>query len=313
MKNKDKNTSVIGTVFNVQHFCVDDGPGIRTTVFLKGCPLRCAWCHNPESHRSEREIMLRSDRCILCGMCFNACKNGAHTVSAENGTHFIDRQKCISCGECIEACPAGALEAMGESKTVEEIIKEILSDRVFYETSGGGVTVSGGEPTSQPEFTEALLSECKREGLHTCIESCLWCGGDTVLKLLPLTDIFLVDWKITDDELHRRYTGVSNARITENLGILNENGARAVLRCPLIPSVNMNRSHYDGIISVANRFSCIEKIDLEPYHPMGIGKSEALGKEAAYKNKSFLDAKDAEEVRKHLASAVKVPVTVSGK
>lgn len=305
MKALDNDRSVLGMIFNIQHFCVDDGPGIRTTVFFKGCPLRCSWCHNPESHEARSEVMLRTDRCVMCRACAVACNTDAHTF---DGGHIIDRSKCVGCGECVGACPTGAVELTGRRYTVDEVMAEILTDRVFYETSDGGVTLSGGEPTAQPEFAASLLAACKEKGLTTCIESCGWCDKETLSALIPLTDLFLIDWKLTDDVLHREYTGVSNQKIIENLAILNENGARVVLRCPLIPSVNLTEEHYDGIVSVANRFECIEGIDLEPYHPMGVDKSEALGKKTAYDNRSFLDRGTVEEVRDYIAPRVTVSV-----
>lgn len=309
---KTFNTPVTGRILNIQHFCVDDGPGIRTTVFLKGCPLRCVWCHNPESHMSSDEIMFRADRCVFCGACIRACSNGAHTVT-QGGKHMFDRELCIKCGNCAKVCPVEALETVGVTKTVEEVLSDLLSDRVFYETSNGGVTVSGGESTAQPVFTEALLSACKKEGLHTCIETCGWCRPEVLLTIAPLVDLFLFDWKITDDALHRKYTGVSNALILENLARLCEIGSRVILRCPLIPDINMTEDHLEGIANLANRFACIERIDLEPYHPMGIGKANALGKTANYTNGAFLETERAEEARLHLSDLAPIPVTISGK
>jgi len=189
----------------------------------------------------------------------------------------------------------------------------VLSDRVFYETSNGGVTISGGEPTAQPTFTEAFLSACKKEGLHTCMETCGWCKPEILIALAPLVDLFLLDWKLTDDALHKKYTGVSNDLIVENLARLCDIGARVILRCPLIPDINLTEDHLDGIAALANRFSCIEQIDLEPYHPMGIGKTNALGKTASYTNEEFLASDRAEKARAYILKSVSIPVTVSGK
>ncbi len=303
--------SVTGQVFNVQHFCVDDGPGIRTTVFLKGCPLQCVWCHNPESHKKAKEIMFHSDRCCACGKCVSLCENKAHQITAD-GLHLYDHSRCSLCENCVRRCPTHALETIGQTQTVEEVLSEILSDSIFYRTSGGGVTISGGEPTAQPEFTEALLAACKREGLHTCIETCGWCTADTITRLIPYVDLFLMDWKISDDVRHRLYTGVSNQPILRNLSLLHELGAEVVLRCPLIPDINIEASHFDGVAKLANQYANIQQIDLEPYHPMGLGKAKALGKKSIYGNDRFPDASAMEEARQYIQDLVRIPVRISG-
>ncbi|MBR6740360.1 MAG: glycyl-radical enzyme activating protein [Clostridia bacterium] len=297
-----------GRIVNLQHFCVDDGPGIRTTVFFKGCPLRCRWCHNPESQALSKEIMYFSDRCRLCGSCACVCTHGGHSLTAEG--HLLDRSRCVRCGECVGRCAFGALEGVGRDCSIDEIMEELLSDRVFYETSGGGVTLSGGEPTMQPDFAMGLLSACKAEGLHTCIETCAYCQTETIVALSPLTDLFLVDWKLTDDDLHKSFTGVSNALIVENLEKLCELGSSVILRCPLIPEVNLERGHLDGIAAIANRLKNITAIDLEPYHPMGIGKTVALGKRPSYENPDFLDTVLADDARAYLQDIVNIPVSI---
>ena len=303
--------AITGQVLNIQHFCVDDGPGIRTTVFLKGCPLRCAWCHNPETYHSRRELLYRADRCILCGACVSACPTGAHVI--DEGGHVLDRSVCTVCGACEKACLCGALEIAGKEMHVDEVLADVLSDRVFYETSGGGLTLSGGEPTAQPQFCEALLSAAREAGLSTAMETCGYCSAEVLTRLAPLTDLFLLDWKCTDEALHKQYTGVSNVRIAENLALLDRLGARVHLRCPLIPDVNLAQWHYDGIAEFANRYACIARIELEPYHPMGIGKADALGYPAAYTSTDFLDADAAERARAAIQPLVSVPVSVSGK
>ena len=300
-----------GRILQIQHFCVDDGPGIRTTVFLKGCPLRCVWCHNPESHVMGDEILYRADRCRGCGACATVCPHGAHTLTPA-GEHHYDRAACLRCGRCIEVCRHRALELAGQTVTAAQVLDEILCDRVFYTTSSGGVTLSGGEPTAQIDFTEALLMACRQEGLHTCLETCGWCDETTMLRLIPLTDLFLMDYKISDEADHRTYTGVSNRPILQNLALLCEHHARVILRCPLIPDINLHTAHFDGIADLANRYPNIEQIDLEPYHPMGIGKAAALGKPASYTNGDFLDPVAAEQAQAYIQSRVAIPVRVSG-
>ena len=299
----------VGCIFNVQHFSVDDGPGIRTTVFMKGCPLRCAWCHNPESWRAYREILFYSDRCIMCGACASACPNGAHVLSADS--HIFDRERCAHSCECADACLVGALETVGRDVSVGEVMREILADRAFYNSSGGGVTLSGGEPTAQPRFATVLLAACKAEGLDTAIETCGYASREVLLGLLPYTDVFLFDYKLTDPEKHKRYTGVSNAPILENLDALCGAGARIILRCPMIPEVNIEQSHFDGMVSLAKKYKNIEQIQLEPYHPMGISKSEALGAAVGYDRRDFLDASELDFAVRYVSERVSVPVSVN--
>jgi pyruvate formate lyase activating enzyme len=309
--NATPSLSPIGKIFNIQHFCTDDGPGIRTTVFFKGCPMRCAWCHNPESQSSKEELFLRLDRCRFCGACVQKCPQNAHTLTPA-GEHLFDRDLCIACGACADACAFEALETVIREVTVEDVMRELLSDRVFYKHSGGGVTLSGGEPTAQPQFCEALLKACREEGLSTAMETCGYCSPDLLKTLTPLVDVFLFDWKLTDDTLHKRYTGVSNQRISENLRMLCEAGARVILRCPIIPTVNLDDGHMEGIAALANRYTAIERIDLEPYHPMGIGKCEALGHEVEFDLREFSDREAPERFADALRQRTETPVHLAG-
>lgn len=259
-----------GTIFNVQHFCVNDGPGIRTTVFFKGCPLRCAWCHNPESHKIQRELMYDAERCVGCARCVSVCPKGAHRI--ENGTHIFDRSLCGVCGECVSACLSDALEIAGERRSVDEIMSEVRKDAIFYRNSGGGMTLSGGEPLMQSEFAIALLSLARAEGIHTAVETCAYASEETILSVAKHTDLFLFDWKCTNEALHLKYTGVDNKEIRRNILAVDAMGVKSILRCPIIPGVNDTEEHFKGIGALAARLKNLLRIEIEPYHSLGVHK-----------------------------------------
>ena len=266
-----------GTVFNIQKVSIHDGPGIRTTVFLKGCPLRCLWCHNPEGLSREPEIEYEKTKCILCGACAAVCPNGCHRFTEEDG-HRFDRVNCAECGRCVEACVANSLKFVGEAKTVEEVMKKVLDDRAFYETSGGGMTVSGGEPFYQPEFTLALLEAARAEGIDTAVETSGFTSKETILSSLPYVNRYLFDYKATGSALHKKLTGAPQEPILENLRALSEAGAEIVLRCPIIPGANDTDEHFAAIAALAEELDGITKVDLEPYHALGTGKAGKIGK-----------------------------------
>jgi len=229
-----------GQILHLQRLSTEDGPGIRTTVFFKGCPLQCAWCHNPESISGRMQIQWFAVRCIGCKTCVDACPNGCLTL-LEDGMH-IDRDRCQACGTCAEACPSGAREALGKTVSVDELLAELVKDRAYYEKSGGGVTLSGGEPTFQPDFAEALLRGLKEQGISTALDTCGLTSQQVLARLLPYADLVLFDLKLIDDAQHREFTGHSNERILENLlfvrDYIRENRASTQLwvRTPLIPS-----------------------------------------------------------------------------
>lgn len=264
----------MGLIFDIQKFCVHDGPGIRTTVFFKGCPLRCSWCHNPESNRTEKELLYAAHTCVGCGACAEVCPMQAHTPTP---VHTVDRAVCAVCGKCAEICPTQALSIVGKEMNADEIMREVLRDRSFYEASGGGLTLSGGEVFLQFDFAMELLKSAKEHGLHTCVETCGFTEKDKLLRLAAFTDLFLYDWKCTDFELHKRYTGVGNREILENLRALNGIGASVILRCPIIPNVNDTAEHLDGIAVLAESLACIEAVELEPYHALGTDKAKRIG------------------------------------
>lgn len=273
-----------GLIFNIQKFSVNDGPGIRTTVFLKGCPLRCLWCHNPESNRVQKEIMFTPSKCVNCCACVKNCPNECHKI--DEAGHFYDRTACTGCGACAAECYPGALELVGMQKTVDEVLKEVMKDEIFYKNSGGGMTVSGGEPLAQPAFTTALLKAAKEAGLHTALETCGFASEEVIRRVAQYTDLFLYDYKETDPVRHEQDTGVSNLRILENLRLLASLGANIILRCPIIPGYNDRPDHLRGIAETANVVGAME-IHVEPYHPLGKGKSEALGLSYALGDLSF--------------------------
>lgn len=274
-----------GTIFNIQKFCVNDGPGIRTTVFLKGCPLRCIWCHNPESKKTAPEMFYNAQKCVKCGRCAKACDKVCHEFSDD--VHLYDREKCAVCGKCAEVCPTEALETAGYEISVEDALRDVLKDKVFYDNSGGGMTVSGGEPMLQFDFTLSLMKSAKEAGLHTCMETCGYAPEERYREIAPYVDIFLFDYKITDPEKHRECTGVTNELILSNLRMLDGAGSKIILRCPIIPTVNDTEEHLSAIANLANSLSNVLEINIEPYHPLGSGKSEMLGREYALQGLGF--------------------------
>lgn len=268
------NTETILSVAQIQRFCMHDGPGIRTTVFLKGCPLRCEWCHNPEMQSAKNELMFYRNKCILCGLC-ESCP---HKVHIFYDGHKIQREKCVTCGLCAERCPTKALEICGENLKIEQIVSVLERDRAFY-GDNGGVTISGGEPFSQGEAIAELLKVCKKIGLSTAVETCGYAAFSTIEKAIPYTDIFLWDIKDTDDERHRKYTGVSNKIIIENLKKADKMGAKARLRCILVNGVNTYREHYQSLGELALSLVNCEGIEFIPYHAYAGTKSEFIGRE----------------------------------
>ncbi|MBR5587083.1 MAG: glycyl-radical enzyme activating protein [Clostridia bacterium] len=274
-----------GKIFNIQRFCTNDGPGIRTTVFLKGCPLNCVWCHNPESRRRQSELLFSPEKCINCTACGAVCKN--HDF--ETGTHKMMGNKCYACGKCSSVCPTEALEVCGKSVSTDEVLETVLKDLEFYKASGGGATLSGGEPLLQSEFSLSLLKKFKAHGLHTAMETCGYYNGD-LSEFLPYVDLWLFDMKIYDRDLHKKFTGVSNEVILKNLRFLNENGAKIILRCPIIPDINFNENHFRDISALADSLDNVSEIHLLPYHPLGISKSARMGVLPEYTNESFLSA-----------------------
>ncbi len=268
------SSQIIGNIFDIQHFSIGDGPGIRTTVFLKGCPLKCDWCHNPESLVSNPQIMYYHNKCSGCGACVLACPNQCHKF--EDGKHIFDSKNCSACKKCVDACNFFSLEIVGKTMSVEEVMSAVEEDIAFYQSSQGGITLSGGEPMYQPDFAIALAKRAKEKGIHVCLETSGFCNAEKLKAILPYVDIFLYDYKATGD-MHKKLIGAENNKTLKNLFMLDSLGAKIVLRCPIVLNGNLNDQHIDGIIDVAKKLVNIEEIDLEPYHNIGISKRQSLG------------------------------------
>ena len=264
-----------GMIFDIQRFSVDDGPGIRTIVFLKGCNMRCAWCHNPEGLQTYPEIMFYPQKCIGCGKCIEVCPHNCHT--SEAGERLFLRERCERCGECAKNCFSGALEVTGRSAAVGEIINEIKKDESYYINSGGCVTFSGGEPLVQADFLTELLTECKKIGLHCAIETAGNAEWSVFEKILPLTDLFLYDIKIVDEKLHEKMTGTGNKRIIENLKKLANEDTEIWVRTPEIPGVNDAPEEKQKFAGLLAELQTVKKHVYLPYHALGDSKYKSLG------------------------------------
>jgi pyruvate formate lyase activating enzyme len=264
---------VEGKVLRIERFAIHDGPGIRTTVFLKGCPLRCAWCHSPESQLLQPEFMPRPDRCVRCFGCTNACPQHAATPAAERGP--VTPATCDRCGSCAEACPTGARELSGRTMSVDALMAEIERDRIFYDESDGGVTFSGGEPLMQPAFLARMVRSCRDSAIHVAVDTCGQADTSALLEVARDADMFLFDLKLMDEGRHIAYTGASNARILENLEHLAAVHSNILVRFPLVPGVNDD----DENVRATGAFLAslhLTRVDVLPYHRAGLAKYDRL-------------------------------------
>lgn len=267
-----------GRIFDIQRFSLHDGPGIRTTVFFKGCPLRCWWCGNPESIGPGPVLSYLPERCIGCGACVPVCPEKALSVII--GKAVLNRGRCSRCGKCPEQCDPRALEMVGREVTVAEVLDKVLRDRKYYEQSGGGMTLSGGEPLMQIEFAEALLYDAKAQGIHVCVETSGYAEWEAIARLVPLVDLWLYDYKESDPQRHAQYTSVPREPIVENAKRLHSAGAKIVLRCPMIPDHNARQDHLDGIVALARALPRLVGVELLPYYDLWRGKLKRFGLES---------------------------------
>jgi pyruvate formate lyase activating enzyme len=277
-----------GIVFDLRRYSIHDGPGIRTAVFFKGCPLACKWCHNPEGISFQPELLFRANRCILCEDCLPVCPTGS--IRREQDTIRIDRQRCRVNGACAAACPADALEVAGREWTVDQVLDAVERDRAFYKGSGGGVTFTGGEPLAQPDFLAELLAECRERGLHTTLDTSGYAPWPVLDRLRPWVDLFLFDLKLMNDDRHREWTGVSNEDILDNLSRLAAAGQAMRVRIPLIPGVNDDEANLHQAGEFLASLPVPPPVELLAYHDLAGAKYSSLGKDYALAELRPVDA-----------------------
>lgn len=271
-------TQLKGLIFDIKRFAVHDGPGIRTTVFLKGCPLHCLWCHSPESQRPEPELMYFTNLCLQCSECVIVCPTQAQTTDT---TQKIVRDRCTRCGHCVKACYQGALKMVGTYLEVDEVLHELQKDAQYYRQSQGGITLSGGEPLLQPQFTQALLKACKDQYYHTALETCGYATWSRFQSILPSVDLVFYDLKHINREKHIQFTGVSNDLIIHNLRKLDQMGPSYVVRVPVIPTVNDDPDDVEAMATLCSSLKHLQFIELLPYHRLGASKYQHLARSYA--------------------------------
>jgi len=295
-------TEITGNIFNIQRFCLHDGPGLRTTVFLKGCPLNCLWCSNPESINGAPELGFDRVRCDCCGKCVDACRENALKLDPD-GFPVVDRQKCTACGRCVECCFPEALAIYGKRCTLSEVVRELRRDEGFF-GSDGGITISGGEPLLQPSFTISILTLCKEAGLNTCIETSGYCRQEVMLKAAAYSDTILFDLKHMENEEHRKLTGKPNTLPINNARIAVSSGAIIQFRMPIVPTIN---DQSNNITATAKFVRQLQKddasIELMPYHRLGIGKYQALDRTYSLEYLRSAELEQVEKTKKHFEEA----------
>lgn len=301
------------SIFNVQKYNMYDGPGVRTLVFFQGCPLRCKWCSNPEGLERKYRVMYKRNSCIDCGACVSACPVGIHTISKKTQKHEVRRDTdCIGCRKCVDACTAFALSIVGEVKTISELLEIIKEDKTFYDVSGGGVTVGGGEVLMQPEAASSLLMACKQEGINTAIETCGYAKLESVLKVAEFTDLFLFDIKHLDPDRHFEITGVRNELILGNLKELLRGRYNVKIRMPLLKGINDSQDEIESVIAFLMPFRDYKNfkgIDLLPYHKMGVNKYIQLDMEYPIQGDPSLNSEELDRIESWIKK-YDFPVTV---
>ena len=271
-----------GMITSIQRFSLNDGDGIRTTVFFKGCNMRCSWCHNPETICNGRELMFYETKCIGCGKCFANCPNGAHQIV--NGQHVIDRKLCINCGICADSCYAQALVMCGTEMSIEELMKEIRQDKAYYQSSGGGVTLSGGEVLCQRDFAIALCEACHKEEIPVAVETNLCFSYEYARELLEKVDLIMCDLKIFDKEAHKLHTGVTNEMILDNIRKLDQLGIPVIVRTPLIPGATDTQENLTSITAYIKNLQNLRRYEVLNFNPLGAGKYKSLDRANAFES-----------------------------
>ncbi|UCB59269.1 MAG: glycyl-radical enzyme activating protein [Thermoplasmatales archaeon] len=288
-------SNINGLIFDIKRFAVHDGPGIRTTIFLKGCPLSCWWCHNPEGLSNSQEIIYYDYKCMNCDKCINICQQNA--LEEKNNKIVRNHKICTSCGNCVEICPTASQQIIGQKISAENTIKEIEKDRIFFETSNGGVTFSGGEPLMQHEFLKETLKLCKKRSIHTALDTSGFCHSDVFNTLIKFNDLFLYDLKIIDDQQHKKYTGVSNKKIIKNLDILQEKEKDIIIRFTIVKGITDTKENLRDIINLVSSFEKIKGIDLLPFHNVN-EKYQRIGKQNKLKDIKPPSSNDIKRIKK---------------
>ena len=276
-------------IFDIKRFSIHDGQGIRTTVFLKGCPLSCIWCHNPEGICPDNDIWISKSSCIRCGTCKSVCPTNAISMGGE-GYPVIDRKRCVFCNKCIDVCPTSCIGRLDRTITADELLAEVLKDKLFYDISNGGVTLTGGEPMMQHEFVATFFCKAKQHAIHTCLETSMHCSGDALKSVMDYTDHMFVDIKFIDNAMHCKYTGISNEIILNNFATVASCAKRLTVRVPLIPGITATKENIEGIVRFVGEINPKVHIELLNFNQLGISKYRMLGREYPCEDLKPLDA-----------------------